>query len=49
MSGMKDDVDGILSDTMKIKIDIERSVVMPNVIFSSRGSFIEDVLETADF
>ena len=42
---MNDDVDGILSDTMKIRIDIDNNVVIPSEIFSSRISFIEEELK----
>lgn len=42
---MNEDVEGILSETIKIRMDMDRRVVMPSVIFSSLGSFIEDVLE----
>lgn len=42
---MNDDVDGILSETIKIRIDIDKSVVIPSVIFSSLSSLIEDELK----
>jgi hypothetical protein len=36
---MKDEVLGILSETIKIRMDIDNNVVIPRVIFSSRISF----------
>ena len=41
---INDEVEGILSLTMKTKIDIDRSVVIPREIFSSRRSLIDGEL-----
>lgn len=45
ISGINEDVVGIWSETINIKIDIESSVVIPSETFSSRIPLVEEVLQ----
>lgn len=48
MSGIKEEVEGIWSETRKISIDMDSSVVMPRLIFSSRASLTVDELKCGE-